>query len=912
MAMGSELKLRIKSCLVIFLVVLLGNAINIFITNPNPMITRSGLGVDRTTVNGQYNGTEVNDGPITHSLGSASVHQILEGKLPLWNHYEGVGAPLAGDMQPASLFVPFNLLLVLPAGFLIFKIVLETAAGIGMYFLLRMFKLSNVSSVIGGMLFSLNSLFAIFGSAVINPMPFFPWQLYAVEKIRSEILDKTPKGKKFGWIILAFSLAFSIYAGFPETAYINGLLVLAWFIYRLCGLYKDKKLLLRYITHVMIGGLVGLLLAAPIIYLFAHYLMHGANIGGHTGAFAGVGLKMEATPMLLFPYVYGLIFEHSAVAPYWGSLGGFTGIFIITAAFIGAKNQAIPRGVRIFFLVASGVTLARILAVPGITKVIDMLPLMSSAAPHRYVPPIFVISMIIMAAFGLDYAWKKGSNLSLKKLWLPLLLVAALAVTALVFAKSVIDNLPNAQIPYIDLTIAAVTTAAGLAAIAVSSIWEKTRKLVPIVMTAAIIAEMLVLFWIPQLGAPIRSQARMDFGVVDFLQKNLGNNRFYFIGNKNGLKTNYGSYFKLASINTENLPTPKLWEDYVVKKLDNNTSTISFSGAFRLKWEKNSVQDEFLRNIKNYQAIGVKYIVSEINGVYRLSDINAHDYGLRLVYKDPSDRVAVYQMPDFASYASADKCRLTVKSRNEIAAACSEASELRRLELFFDGWSVKVNNETQTIEKYNNLFQSVKIPKGESTITFNFWPQYTTASLAAAGLTLIVIAGYLAVAAVQRISRNRADAFQRIMKFLVSGSLAAITEYMSFAVMEKAGIILIASQTISFLCGFVVSFLLNRAWVFKSKEKVSQQLMKYGLLAAINLVLTNLVMNCMVYVLHVNSLIAKISVMVMVAAWNYVIFSKLIFQQAKTKKGKRKTTDAAAKGTSTARKSRKTSRKPRR
>ena len=318
-----------------------------------------------------------------------------------------------------------------------------------------------------------------------------------------------------------------------------------------------------------------------------------------------------------------------------------------------------------------------------------------------------------------------------------------------------------------------------------------------------------------------------------------------------------------------------------------------------------------MRNINNYQAVGVKYIVSEINGVYRLSDINAHDHGLRLVYKDPSDRVVVYQMPDFASYTSADKCRLTVKSRNEIAAACSEVSELRRLELFFDGWSAKVNNETQAIEKYNNLFQSVKIPKGESTITFNFWPQYTTASLAAAGLTLIVIAGYLAVAAVQRISRNRADAFQRIMKFLVSGSLAAITEYVSFAVMEKAGIILIASQTISFLCGFVVSFLLNRAWVFKSKEKISRQLMKYGLLAAINLVLTNLVMNCMVYVLHVNSLIAKISVMAMVAVWNYIIFSKLIFQQAKAKKSKRKTADAA-KGASAARKPRKTSRKPRR
>ena len=68
-----------------------------------------------------------------------------------------------------------------------------------------------------------------------------------------------------------------------------------------------------------------------------------------------------------------------------------------------------------------------------------------------------VASYSFCLAFGLDYVWKKGSNLSLKKLWLPLLLTAILVATALVFAKSVIDNLPNAQISYIDLTIAAVT-----------------------------------------------------------------------------------------------------------------------------------------------------------------------------------------------------------------------------------------------------------------------------------------------------------------------------------------------------------------------------------------------------------------------------------------------------------------------
>lgn len=119
----------------------------------------------------------------------------------------------------------------------------------------------------------------------------------------------------------------------------------------------------------------------------------------------------------------------------------------------------------------------------------------------------------------------------------------------------------------------------------------------------------------------------------------------------------------------------------------------------------------------------------------------------------------------------------------------------------------------------------------------------------------------------------------KVMKFLASGGVAAATEYVSFVLMQAASLSLLISQTGSFLCGFVVSFSLNRLWVFKSGNQLKQQIIRYSILAVINLVITNILMNIFINSLSINNLIAKIIMMAIVAVWNYLIFSKLIFNQ---------------------------------
>ena len=124
----------------------------------------------------------------------------------------------------------------------------------------------------------------------------------------------------------------------------------------------------------------------------------------------------------------------------------------------------------------------------------------------------------------------------------------------------------------------------------------------------------------------------------------------------------------------------------------------------------------------------------------------------------------------------------------------------------------------------------------------------------------------------------------RIGKFLIAGGLAAGTEYVSFVVLKLFIDELIITQSLSFMCGFVVSFYLQKSWVFRSIGKTYEELPKYLVLAVINLILSNIVMSLLVNTANLEEMIAKILVMAMIACWNYLIFQKIIFKTDQSQK----------------------------
>lgn len=127
--------------------------------------------------------------------------------------------------------------------------------------------------------------------------------------------------------------------------------------------------------------------------------------------------------------------------------------------------------------------------------------------------------------------------------------------------------------------------------------------------------------------------------------------------------------------------------------------------------------------------------------------------------------------------------------------------------------------------------------------------------------------------------------FKKIGKYLVAGASSAVLEYGVFIVLSMASSrLLLFNQIVSFMCGFVTSFLLNKAWVFKSRADIKIAILQYGLLAIVNLVIAT---GTLYYIVQYEGLpqwLAKIIVMAGIAIWNYMIFNKLIFPEH-SKKG---------------------------
>src|SRR5664279_3933339 len=77
-----------------------------------------------------------NAGYTTQALGHLAALDWLHEHVPWWDPFEGIGAPLAGEMQSGAFF-PLTILLALHQGLLLLQLMLEAATGWSTYFLIR-------------------------------------------------------------------------------------------------------------------------------------------------------------------------------------------------------------------------------------------------------------------------------------------------------------------------------------------------------------------------------------------------------------------------------------------------------------------------------------------------------------------------------------------------------------------------------------------------------------------------------------------------------------------------------------------------------------------------------------------------------------------------------------------------------
>jgi hypothetical protein len=568
-----------------------------------------------------------NAGTLSFPLGARAAFEVLAGKLPLWNFYEGLGTPLLGEMQSAALFPP-TWLLSLKHGQLIEHALLQFIGGVGAFLFFRKFGLGVTAAVTGALLYELNGVFAWLRNAIFNPVAFLPWLLLSMEWIRANAIGQLTYRERLPAIgVGGVAGALALYAGFPEQVYLYAFLVAIWTGFRVRALAAQE--LRRAIPDIFAMAIISAVISAPVLVTFADFLMD-SDWGRHKEGFYGAYFGPTMLLQYLAPYVYGSIFGTSnpAVMGMWSGIGGYVG-FLPVAAAIGALVFTDRRGAKAVLVLWVVVCLCVTHGMPGVYQAFMALPLMKTAAVSRYLNPSWIFCIIFLVALFIDRLAEAAPAAARRAVVCAVLaglaVVAAVGVAALPLISEL--WLDNAARRYVAAALAAVAVLSG-GMIALG--WSLRGEVLAKCVSALLVAEALAWFCFPMLSH-LRA-ARVDEKSISFLQAHIGLQRVVETQGQ-GIGPNFGSYFGIPTLSYGDLPVPARTVAYLQKHIDRHAGT-EFVWNGNLPPAELAARDEMFRErLPLYGAIGVKYLLAPadynaIAAFQGLSDVEKGPHGL--------------------------------------------------------------------------------------------------------------------------------------------------------------------------------------------------------------------------------------------------------------------------------------------
>lgn len=504
-----------------------------------------------------------NIGFTSFALGARAALDLLSGHLPLWNHYEGLGAPLLGEMQSAALFPP-TLLLALPHGQVLEQALLQLVAGVGSFLFLRRFGLGTRAALAGSLLFEVNGVFAWLRNAIFNPVAFLPWLFFAVESMHAAAMAERQLRQRLPLICVGATMAaLAPYAGFPEEVYLYSLLLIAWVALRATELSVRQALI--FVSDLLLAALIALALSAPVLVAFVDFLGEAA-LGSHSNnGFYGAWLNSGAIIQYMMPYIYGPIFASTdqTVSGIWANTGGYIGFAPVVVAVAGLLTPG-RRAVKIFLagwvFIALGVTHG----LPGIYQAFMILPLVKIAATYRYLNTSWIFCVIFLCALFIDELPALPRPMSR---WI---LIGAVACGLLSIVVAAAAAWPLVLESWSDLfhrsfIVIALLSVAVLSFCIVGAACLGSTGATATAVSGILVAEALVWFLLPYFSYPLG--ASIDNDAISFLRANIGYQRILNTAEA-GLAPNYGSYYAIPQLNYNDLPTPKATAAYIKTTLD--------------------------------------------------------------------------------------------------------------------------------------------------------------------------------------------------------------------------------------------------------------------------------------------------------------------------------------------------------
>jgi hypothetical protein len=335
-------------------------------------------------------------------------HQyFVEHVPPLWNPYQGYGAPLAANQQ-FQPFYPLTVALLLHIGprsynwFLLARLFL---AGIGSYFFLRFF-VSFWAAIAGGITSMLAGYYILFLTMPqLSVEVLVPASLWAAEYLLR-------KRDYISLVTFATILLLVFLGGMPESALMLCVLLYSYSLFRIVSDTGLRASWRSAIGRLMAGTTAGIALAAFFLLPFWEFMRRSFdlhqphNIGGEI-----TGLSADPFGLSIFTYLFPLLWG----PPYQGVFGirnyvGLVAFFLLIVAVAAAVLPYVRRSetgdtrlraITWFFFVFTFLLLAKRYGLPGLNA-IGGLPFFQMLNFLKYEEVLLSICVSILGAIGVE------------------------------------------------------------------------------------------------------------------------------------------------------------------------------------------------------------------------------------------------------------------------------------------------------------------------------------------------------------------------------------------------------------------------------------------------------------------------------------------------------------------------------